>query len=284
MQINGSEVSSSRIRVMLLQGDVRAATDLLGRPYRLSGVVGTGQRRGQTIGFPTANLDALATLIPGDGVYAVRALVGDTIWSAAANVGPNPTFGEDARKVEVHLIGFRGDLYGTPLAVDFVERLRDTRPFRGAAELIEQLKKDVEQARGILATYSGRKIMAEPDDCTNLEQRIQHIVTEEIAPMLQMDGGGIEVISIQDGVVQVRLLGTCAGCPSTVRAIIMGIEGRTAQAGTYRKSTTWKRFREGDKAWAFSSLMRTRGRSSQRRLPMVECVLAGSEHCVTCRV
>jgi Fe-S cluster biogenesis protein NfuA len=66
--------------------------------------------------------------------------------------------------------------------------------------------------------------MAEPDDCTNLEQRIQHIVTEEIAPMLQMDGGGIEVISIQDGVVQVRLLGTCAGCPSTVRAIIMGIE------------------------------------------------------------
>jgi Fe-S cluster biogenesis protein NfuA len=71
--------------------------------------------------------------------------------------------------------------------------------------------------------------MAELDDCTNLKQRIQHIVTEEIAPMLQMDGGGIEVISIQEGVVQVRLLGTCAGCPSTVRAIIMGIEEELRQ-------------------------------------------------------
>ncbi len=66
--------------------------------------------------------------------------------------------------------------------------------------------------------------MAELDDCTNLKQRIQHVVSEEIAPLLQMDGGSIEVIAVQEGVVQVRLLGTCAGCPSTVRAIIMGIE------------------------------------------------------------
>ncbi len=151
VQFDGLEVSSSRIRATLLQGDVADAAVLLGRPYRLSGVVGTGQRRGQTIGFPTANLDALTTLIPADGVYAVRALVDGTVWPAAANVGPNPTFGEDARKIEVHLIGFRGDLYGAPLAVDFVERLRETRPFHGAAELIEQLKKDVEQARRIVA-------------------------------------------------------------------------------------------------------------------------------------
>jgi Fe-S cluster biogenesis protein NfuA len=66
--------------------------------------------------------------------------------------------------------------------------------------------------------------MAEIDDCTNLRQRIQHVITEEIAPMLQMDGGSVEVLSVEDGVVRVRLVGSCAGCPSTIYAIIMGIE------------------------------------------------------------
>jgi riboflavin kinase / FMN adenylyltransferase len=149
VQINGEEVSSSRVRATLLRGDVAEAADLLGRPYRLSGVVGTGQRRGQTLGFPTANLEAVPTLIPGDGVYAVRAYVSDTPWPAAANIGPNPTFGENARKVEVHLIGFHGDLYGEPLAVDLLHRLRDTRPFRNVTELIEQLQQDIDQARRI---------------------------------------------------------------------------------------------------------------------------------------
>ena len=89
--------------------------------------------------------------MPGDGVYAVRRRCwhdGST-WPAAANIGPNPTFGEQARKLEAHLIGFDGDLYGQPIAVDFVARLRDTRPFAGAAELVEQLRTDVEQARRI---------------------------------------------------------------------------------------------------------------------------------------
>jgi riboflavin kinase/FMN adenylyltransferase len=152
VQINGGEVSSSRIRATLLSGAVGEAAELLGRPYRLSGVVGAGQRRGQAIGFPTANLDAIPALVPGNGVYAVRALVGDTAWPGAAHIGPNPTFGEDVRKVEVHLIGFHGDLYGKSLVIDFLQRLRETRPFRGAAELIEQLKKDVEQARRLAAS------------------------------------------------------------------------------------------------------------------------------------
>ena len=150
VQINGDEVSSSRIRATLLRGDVDEGADLLGRPYRLSGVVGTGQRRGQTLGFPTANLDAVPTLIPGDGVYAVRAYVGDTPWPAAANIGPNPTFGENARKVEVHLIDFHGDLYGAALTIDLLHRLRDTRPFRNVTELTEQLQRDIDQARGIV--------------------------------------------------------------------------------------------------------------------------------------
>jgi riboflavin kinase/FMN adenylyltransferase len=72
------------------------------------------------------------------------------MWPGAANVGPNPTFGEDARKVEVHLIGYSGDLYGRPMVVEFVAKLRDTRPFAGVAELTEQLKQDVEHAARVL--------------------------------------------------------------------------------------------------------------------------------------
>jgi riboflavin kinase/FMN adenylyltransferase len=144
--LDGVRVSSSRVRTAVLAGDVREAERLLGRPYRLHGVVEPGQHRGQSIGFPTANLGQLATLCPGGGVYAVRVPVGAAVWPGAANVGPNPTFGEQARKVEVHLIGFHGDLYGQPLAVDFIQRLRDTRSFPGVAELVAQLRQDVEQS------------------------------------------------------------------------------------------------------------------------------------------
>jgi riboflavin kinase/FMN adenylyltransferase len=146
LELEGRPVSTSRVKGELERGDVARAAVLLGRPYRLRGVVGTGQRRGQTLGFPTANLEGVETLVPADGVYAVRAFPEGASWPAAANVGPNPTFGEGARKIEVHLIGFVGDLYGRPLAVDFVQRLRDTRPFAGPAELVRQLRADVEAA------------------------------------------------------------------------------------------------------------------------------------------
>ena len=146
VRVDGVDVSSSRVRAALLTGDVAAATQLLGRLYRLQGTVGVGQRRGRTLGFPTANLHQTETLVPGDGVYAVLANVDGTAWPGAANIGPNPTFGEHARKVEVHLLGYEGDLYGKPLTVDFVQRLRDTRPFNGAEDLKAQLQQDVEQA------------------------------------------------------------------------------------------------------------------------------------------
>ena len=149
--VDGAVASSSRVRASLLRGDAEDAAKVLGRPYRLHGVTAVGQRRGRTLGFPTANLEPLQNLPPGNGVYAVRVRVGEETWPGAANVGPNPTFGEDARKVEVHLIGYQGDLYGRPLAVDFVRRLRDTRPFRGADDLVEQLRRDVQQARRVLA-------------------------------------------------------------------------------------------------------------------------------------
>ncbi len=145
---DGEPISSSRIRAALNAGDVAAAAAMLGRDYAVTGVVETGARRGRTIGFPTANVGGIPTLIPKDGVYAVTATVDGQTWQAAANVGPAPTFGEDTRKVEVHLIDFAGDLYGKELRVAFVRRLRDTRPFAGVAELVEQLTKDVAEARG----------------------------------------------------------------------------------------------------------------------------------------
>ena len=147
---NGEVVSSSRVRAAIVAGDVARAADLLNRPYRITGTVVEGAKRGRTIGFPTANLADVPTVLPGNGVYAVRAEVDGTSYPAAANVGPNPTFGEDARKVEVHLIGFTGDVYGALLGVEFVARLRETRPFAGVGELVEQLKRDVADAARLL--------------------------------------------------------------------------------------------------------------------------------------
>jgi riboflavin kinase/FMN adenylyltransferase len=153
--VAGEAVSSSRVRAALAAGDVALAAELLGRPYRIAGRVVAGAKRGRTIGFPTANLDDVETLLPKEGVYAVRAAVGGDVHPAAANVGPNPTFGEDARKIEVHLIGYTGDLYGAELAVEFAAWLRDTRPFAGVAELVEQLRQDVAAAARLLAPPAG---------------------------------------------------------------------------------------------------------------------------------
>lgn len=143
----GSEISSSRVRERLRAGDVAAAKALLTRPYRVRGLVTHGARRGGTLGFPTANLEAVDTLLPGIGVYAGRAIAASGSWPAAINIGPNPTFGERAVKFEIHLIGFQGGLYGQPLEVDFLTRLRDIRPFDSVDQLKQQLQRDVEAAR-----------------------------------------------------------------------------------------------------------------------------------------
>jgi riboflavin kinase/FMN adenylyltransferase len=148
--VGGKPVSTSRVRGEILAGAMDRVRELLGRPYRLVGTVGVGQRRGQSLGFPTANLNQVENLIPGDGVYAVRTHRQTQSWRGAANVGPNPTFGEQARKVEVHLLDFSGDLYGEVLAIDFIEKIRDTRPFASADDLIAQIQQDVRSAKTIL--------------------------------------------------------------------------------------------------------------------------------------
>lgn len=145
--VQGEIVSSSRVRKLLAAGQVDQARELLTHPYRIRGMVTHGVGRGHRIGFPTANVSAIDTLLPGEGVYAGAAFTQNARWPAAINVGSNPTFGEHALKVEVHLIGFSEPLYGQPLEVDFLSRLRDVRPFSGIDELKSQLKQDVEAAR-----------------------------------------------------------------------------------------------------------------------------------------
>lgn len=150
----GEPVSSSRIRSLIAAGAVEAANRLLTAPLRLRGMVVRGKQRGAGLGFPTANLGSIATLVPGQGVYAARAAVaavdGDrTTHVAAVHIGPNVSFGETAVAVEVHLVGFSGDLYGRSLDVDFLGRLRDTRRFDSIDELKAQLAADVAAAVAI---------------------------------------------------------------------------------------------------------------------------------------
>lgn len=145
--VGGQPVSSSRIRRLLADGLVDEARSMLTEPYRLRGMVRHGAGRGMKLGFPTANVDAIDTLLPGGGVYAGRAIVAGTKWPAAINVGPNPTFGEQAMKVEVHLIGFHGSLYGEPLEVDFLSRLRDIQRFDNVSALLTQIQADVAEAQ-----------------------------------------------------------------------------------------------------------------------------------------
>lgn len=149
VEINGQTVSSSRVRELIAGGDVAGAHVLLGRPYRIRGTVVRGAGRGRTLGFPTANLGGIDTLLPSEGIYAGRALADDGVWPAAISLGPNPTFHEGALKVEVYLIGYEGTLYERPLAVDFLARLREVRRFESVELLLAQMAQDVAVARRV---------------------------------------------------------------------------------------------------------------------------------------
>jgi riboflavin kinase / FMN adenylyltransferase len=137
-------VSSSRIRELVEAGDVEAAAQLLGRPVEVEGVVVTGEARGGTLGFPTANLDVRPELaVPGNGIYAGEAAG----HRAAVSIGTNPHYGGRERRVEAFLLDFSGDLYGRRLLVELWQRLRDERAFADEGELIAQIGRDVEAAR-----------------------------------------------------------------------------------------------------------------------------------------
>ena len=146
----GSTISSTRIRSLIIDGEIERANELLTRSFYLKGPVVHGEKRGREIGYPTANigLTPLAT-IPADGVYAGWLSVGEKRWAAAISIGTNPTFpGVRGRQVEAYAIDQVGlDLYDQEAKIEFGFRLRDTLKFDGLAPLLEQMKKDCDQAR-----------------------------------------------------------------------------------------------------------------------------------------
>ena len=137
-------VSSTEVRRRARAGDVEGASRLLGRPPEIEGQVVPGERRGDTLGFPTANLNVPPELlVPADGIYAGAALGR----RAAVSIGVNPHYGGGERHVEAYLLDFTGDLYGERLVVELWQRLRDEQAFASEEELVRQIARDVEQTR-----------------------------------------------------------------------------------------------------------------------------------------
>ena len=151
----GEPVSSTRLRRSLAEGDVAVAQRLLGRPYALTGTVAHGEGRGRHLGFPTANLEGAATLLPANGVYATRALCGGRRFDAVTNIGRKPTFGGDRLTVESFLLDAGGDFYGQDLRLEFLGRLRGEQRFADADALSRQIAADVAAARSLLAAHAG---------------------------------------------------------------------------------------------------------------------------------
>lgn len=146
------QVNSSSIRAALAEGNVSLASELLGRPYMLSGVVVHGCEMGRQLGFPTANLQVSPEkLVPGGGVYAVRVELDGEIFAGMMNIGSCPTFDMKViRRPEVHILNFNRDIYGAVLHVSFMQRIRDERRFNSADELILQLQRDAREVSDIL--------------------------------------------------------------------------------------------------------------------------------------
>jgi len=145
-------VSSSRVRTAIADGDIPLITTMLGHPLRISGVVVEGNKRGRTIGIPTANLKVWnERAYPARGVYACKAILNNQTYNAVTNIGVRPTFDSQmSLSVEAHLLDFDQDIYGQTLALDFIARLRQEKKFNGVNELVAQIKKDIEEAKVIL--------------------------------------------------------------------------------------------------------------------------------------
>jgi riboflavin kinase / FMN adenylyltransferase len=148
---HGGVISSSRIRALVERGEMAEAADLLGSDFTLTNIVVTGDRRGRELGFPTANLEPpVRKVIPGHGIYAGKARV-DGRWHATAiNVGVRPTFDGTGLVIEAYILDFDRDLYGEALTLEFVEKLRPELKFDDVADLISQMKVDVEMVRAIV--------------------------------------------------------------------------------------------------------------------------------------
>ena len=148
----GHAVSSTAIRRAIAGGDLAKAADGLGRPYAVMGKVIGGDKRGRLLGYPTLNLDTPPShkLLPPDGVYAVRVQTPIGAFGGMLNLGARPTFGDASRRIETHVFDASHDWYGAPVRLDFISRLRETRPFQGVDALVAQLGIDEARARSAL--------------------------------------------------------------------------------------------------------------------------------------
>jgi riboflavin kinase / FMN adenylyltransferase len=142
-------VTSTLIRDLIARHHVHRAALCLGRPYALSGRIVHGRGRGRGLGFPTANIDAGEQLLPGEGVYAGRAVVDGRRCAAAISVGTNPTFGDGTLSVEAYLLDYQGEPYDRPIRMEFLRWLRDQKRFESAEALTRQMHQDVEQVRRV---------------------------------------------------------------------------------------------------------------------------------------
>lgn len=159
--LRGRRVSSSAIRELLREGRINLARRMLGRPYGVEGVVIRGDRRGHTIGFPTANLKPQNRVIPKFGVYATATLI-DGIWKKTiTNIGVRPTFESDSElSIETYVFDFDGDLYGDVLRVRFLHRIRDERKFNGIDALKAQIERDTQTARNYFRHQGVRNMLS----------------------------------------------------------------------------------------------------------------------------
>jgi riboflavin kinase/FMN adenylyltransferase len=161
VRLRGQRIGSTRIRELLLNGRVNLARRMLGRPYGVEGPVVRGDKRGATLGFPTANIHPHNRVIPRRGVYVTATLIEGQWRRSVTNIGTRPTFGENPESsVETHVIDWSGDLYGDVVRVRFLLRLRDEKKFNGVNELKLQIEHDVYRAEGYFARTGVKKHLA----------------------------------------------------------------------------------------------------------------------------
>jgi riboflavin kinase / FMN adenylyltransferase len=161
VRLRGRRVSSSTIRELLAAGRVNLARRMLGRPYGVEGVIIRGNRRGHTIGFPTANLKPHNRVIPKFGVYATATLIDGTWRKSITNIGVRPTFEDTAEpSIESYIFDFEGELYGDVIRVRFLHRIRDERKFSGIDELRGQIEKDTRRARNYFRHQGVKNMLA----------------------------------------------------------------------------------------------------------------------------
>jgi riboflavin kinase/FMN adenylyltransferase len=155
---DGEKVGSSSIRQALAEGDVRLVARLLGRSFSLRGPVVQGDRRGRTLGFPTANIAiGLDRALPAYGIYVTRAYVAETAYQSCTSIGIRPTFAVEPRPmVETFILDFDGDIYGQEMRIDFLERLRDEERFESVDDLIAQMHGDIEATRAYFRKHRSR--------------------------------------------------------------------------------------------------------------------------------